>query len=55
MSAVTVSIELLVHPQKHSSRNECPQQLVMAATGAKLSGAALKRHLKARYLDEPLA
>jgi carboxypeptidase Taq len=29
-------------------------ELVVAATGQKLSGAALKRHLKKRYLDESL-
>lgn len=28
--------------------------IVIAATGSKLSGAALKRHVRARYLDEPL-
>ena len=29
--------------------------IVVEATGSKLSGAALKRHLRARYLDEPFA
>lgn len=28
--------------------------IVIAATGQRLSGAALRRHLKTRYLDEPL-
>jgi len=27
--------------------------IVIEATGRKLSGAALKRHLRTRYLDEP--
>ncbi len=30
-------------------------EIVVGATGQKLSGAALKAHLKKRYLEEPLA
>ena len=45
-----------VKPRIHEQASLKPfDEIVMAATGAKLSGAALKRHLKKRYLDEPLA
>ena len=44
-----------VRPRIHEQASLRPfDDIVVAATGAKLSGAALKRHLRARYLDEPL-
>jgi carboxypeptidase Taq len=45
-----------VKPRIHEQASLKPfDEIVVAATGAKLSAAALKRHLKRRYLDEPLA
>lgn len=44
-----------VRPRIHEQASLKPfDEIVTAATGTKLSGAALKRHLRARYLDEPL-
>lgn len=44
-----------VRPRIHEQASlKSFDDIVIAATGAKLSGAALKRHLRARYLDEPL-
>ena len=44
-----------VRPRIHEQASLRPfDDIVVAATGSKLSGAALKRHLRARYLDEPL-
>ena len=44
-----------VRPRIHEQASlKSFNEIVAAATGAKLSGAALKRHLHARYLDEPL-
>ena len=44
-----------VRPRIHQQASLKPfDDIVVAATGAKLSGAALKRHLRTRYLEEPL-
>jgi carboxypeptidase Taq len=44
-----------VRPRIHEQASLKPfDDIVMGATGSKLSGAALKRHLRARYLDEAL-
>jgi len=44
-----------VRPRIHEQASLKPfDEIVIDATGSKLSGAALKRHLRARYLDEPL-
>jgi carboxypeptidase Taq len=45
-----------VRPRIHEQASlKSFDDIVIGATGAKLSGAALKRHLRARYLDEPFA
>ena len=42
-----------VRPRIHAQASlKSFDDIVIGATGAKLSGAALKRHLRARYLDE---
>jgi len=44
-----------VRPRIHEQASlKSFDDIVIAATGSKLSGAALKRHLKKRYLDEAL-
>ncbi len=44
-----------VRPRIHEQASlKSFDDIVIAATGARLSGAALKRHLKRRYLEEPL-
>jgi carboxypeptidase Taq len=44
-----------VRPRIHEQASlKSFDDIVIAATGSKLSGAALKRHLRARYLEEPL-
>jgi carboxypeptidase Taq len=44
-----------VRPRIHEQASlKSFDEIVVAATGTKLSGAALKRHLHARYIDEPL-
>jgi carboxypeptidase Taq len=45
-----------VRPRIHEQASlKSFDDIVIGATGEKLSGAALKRHLRARYLDEPFA
>lgn len=44
-----------VRPRIHEQASlKSFDDIVIAATGSKLSGQALKRHLRTRYLDEPL-
>jgi len=44
-----------VRPRIHEQASlKSFDDIVVAATGSNLSGAALKRHLRARYLEEPL-
>ncbi len=44
-----------VRPRIHEQASlKSFDEIVVAATGARLSGAALKRHLRRRYLEEPL-
>ncbi|HVE04889.1 MAG TPA: carboxypeptidase M32 [Rhizomicrobium sp.] len=44
-----------VRPRIHEQASlKSFDDIVIAATGDRLSGAALKRHLRARYLEEPL-